>query len=88
MATTDQSTEQDAHVFSATSWLPINPETIDAAVVEQSLVRDGTRSIVNIRWRGFDMQSYGCDPLDVAAAFARLANRIADAALDSRAVQP
>lgn len=86
-ATTDQNTPWICRPHVG---MGLNPETVDSWTVKVSELRndcDG-KPVVVVDAGGFNMQTFECDPADVAAAFARLANRIADAALDSGAAQP
>ena len=87
MATTDQRTPR---IYRPLVAMALNPETIDAWRVRVSQLRNSRdgKCVIAVDAGGFNMQTYECDPLDVATALVRLAKRITDAALDSGAAQP
>lgn len=67
----------DETVMSARSSMCINPTTLDHALVRKGGIGtiDGGPVVV-IEFCGFSMQTYECDPVAVADAFERIADRI------------
>jgi hypothetical protein len=77
MSITDTGTER---AYSVHATLALNPTTLDAAEVRRAKIRtDNGHPIIVVSFGDFTLQTHECDPLAVADAFDRLANRIRDA---------
>lgn len=87
MTITDPSTTE-VFIPEARTTLCVVPESFDTAEVDASFIQaDSEHPTVVVELHGMKMQTFRCDPVIVAAAMRRLANRIEQAAHEARNVR-